>query len=68
MRAGRGDWRQRAGVGAWDGRGVDLAGGAAAGRGGGSEILSKTACSVVCRVVMSCLICPSPLESSLTLC
>jgi hypothetical protein len=45
---------------------VDL-GGAAAGRGGGSEILSKIACSVVCRLVMSRLICSRPLESSPTL-
>jgi hypothetical protein len=59
---------QRVGVGAWDGRGVDLGAGAAAGRGGGSEILSKRACSVVCRLVMLRLICPRPLESSSMLC
>jgi hypothetical protein len=61
------DGRQRAGGGAWEGRGVGLGGGAAAGRGGGSEILSKIACSVVCRLVMSRLICSRPLESSSTL-
>jgi hypothetical protein len=46
---------------------VDLGGGAAAGRGGGSDILSKRARSVVCRLVMSRLICSRPAESSSTL-
>jgi hypothetical protein len=40
---------QRVGVAAWEGRGVDLAGGTAVGGAGGSEIFSKTACSVLCR-------------------
>jgi hypothetical protein len=57
---------QRAGVGAGEDRGVDLGG--AAGRCGGSEILSKRACSLVCRLVMSRLIWPRSLESSPMLC
>jgi hypothetical protein len=52
----------------WDGRGVDLASSAAAGRGGGSETLSKRACSIGGRLVMTRVICPRPLESSSTLC
>jgi hypothetical protein len=59
---------QRAGIDAGEGRGVDLGGGTAAGRDGGPEIFSKSACSVVCRLVTSRLICPRPLESSPMLC
>jgi hypothetical protein len=67
--SGRAIRHQRAEVGAWGSRGVDLAGGStAAGRGGGSEILSKRACAVVCRLVMSRFICARPLESPSTLC
>jgi hypothetical protein len=59
-------WRQRTGD-TCDGRGglvVPLA----AGRAGSSEILSNRACSDVCRLAMSPLICPSPPASSPMLC
>src|SRR5258708_26374557 len=54
--------------GACDGRGAGLVAGAAADRGGGSEILSKRACSPGFRSAMSCLTCPRPLASSARLC
>ena len=67
LRSGRKEYGQRTG-GACDGRGVGLAVGAAAGRGGGSDILSKRACCAVCTSAMSCLTCPRPLASSARLC
>ena len=45
-----------------------MAVGATAGRGGGSDILSKRACCAVCTSAMSCLTCTRPLASSARFC